>query len=460
MDHRIPRIGVVVSILLAFGALLTFVFLNQRFEGPDPTAALRSPYELTARFASSNTLPTKQDVLYKGVSVGRVNAVDYDEETQEAVVTFTITDQVETVYADAQVQIGERSLLGDAYLNLVDPGTPNARELEAGDEVEGTLPTVNFDEALDFLDEAGRKRVRSLIGTTAEGLSGEGNGYRLNGTIGGLARTVRELRRLTDSLRGQERQIADLVSDSATVLDELSARETAVRSIVGSGRATLDAVAANTTSLQRALDELPLVLGTGRRTLAASRPLLSEARPVLSRLGEISPTLSRALDDRGRFSVRTVASDLATVIEALPAQRRASERVLPDLARLNRLILPVVQKAGPAALNAVPIADYLAPRTNSFGAFYANAASAVAGGDEVGRYGRFGVVADPGLLADSPHDGRCSPRTGTPASPGSGFCYNAYPRPNDSLDHRPFSGEYPRLVPYAPPDPDTLAGGE
>ena len=36
MDHRLPKVGAVISILLAIGAAITFVFLNQKFEGPDP----------------------------------------------------------------------------------------------------------------------------------------------------------------------------------------------------------------------------------------------------------------------------------------------------------------------------------------------------------------------------------------------------------------------------------------
>ena len=453
VDHRVPRIGVAISVLLAIGAAITFIFLNQRFEGPDPAGFIGSPYELTARFDDSKTLPSKQAVLHKGVSVGRVNSVDYDSESQEAVVTFTLTGEIGPIYRDAVLQIGERSLLGDAYLNLLDLGTPEAGELQAGDEVAETLDSVDFDEALDFLDTAGRRRVRSLIDTVAEGVAREGNGARLSGTVGGAARTIHELRRLTDALRGQEEQIAGLVSDSAVVLDELGSRETAIRQIVGSGRITLDALASNTVSLQQGIEELPRLLVAGRSTLASARPLLSEARPVVTQLGELAPKLAPAFGD-GRTSsggLAAISSGLVSVVKGLPEQRRVSEKVLPKLTKLNQLALPLVQKAGPAALNTVPIADYLAPRTNSIGAFYANGASAVAHSDEVGRYARFAIIGDPGLLSDSPHDGNCVPGSGEPASPGPGFCYNAYPQPDDALNNQPFAGSYPQLLPYAPP---------
>lgn len=455
MDHRVPRVGVAVSVLLAFGALLTFIFLNQRFEGPDPAGFLRSPYQLQARFDNTKTLPSKQAVLHKGVSVGRVNSVDYDEETQGGIVTFTIDrNALGPVYADARLQIGERSLLGDAYLNLLDPGTPEAGELEAGGEVEGTIDSVNFDEALDFLDAGGRERVRSIVGEVGRGLAPRGNGEGLNHTVGGLSRTVSELELLTQALRGQEEDIAGLVSDSAIVVEELGRRERSLRTIVGSGRVTLDALGSNTASLEQALDELPPLLEAGEATLAEARPLLEEARPLVLRLGRLAPRIAPAFREGAPFAVGPLSADLVEIIEALPAQRRIAERVLPRVRDLNLDLAPVIRGAGLASRNAVPIAGYLAPRINSISAFYANGASVVANSDSVGRYARFGIISDPGLLADVPVDGGCE--TGAPPPPGS-WCYNAYPEPGNARDHQPFTGSYPRLFPYQPPDPESVA---
>ena len=447
MDHRVPKIGAIISVLLAVGAAITFVFLNQRFEGPDPTAVVTSPYELTARFANTKTLPSKQPVLYKGVSVGRVNAVDYDYDSQENVVTFTLTDEIGPIYSDAKLQIGERSLLGDAYLNLLDPGTPAAGELDAGDEVKGTLNSVDFDEALDFLDEEGRSRVRSLVDTVAEGAAPKGNGERLNGTVGGLSRTLDQLYLLTDSLDGQEQQLGKLVSDSSVVLNTLGDRERSIRTIVGSGRATLDALATNTSSLEQGIAELPRLLSAGQNTLREVEPLIGEARPLVQQLGDLAPRLQPAFAKGAPFSIGPISSDLVSIIEALPAQRKASQRFLPQVTKLNELLLPVTRKSGPAALNTVPIADYLAPRIDSIGAFYANGASVIDHSDSVGRYARFAILTDPGALADNPIPGACTGGTEIPNS----WCSNAYPQPDDAADNQPFEGTYPRLVPYTPP---------
>ena len=173
-------------------------------------------------------------MLHRGVSVGRVNDVSYDADSDESIVTFTLNDDFAPLHEDAKLQIGERSLLGDAYLNILEKGSPDAVELERGDELSQVCPTdpaeleldpecnivppVNFDEALDFLDQEGQARLRSLIDTVAEGASREGNDLRLNDTTGGLVTTITELQTLTESLRGQEDEIAQLVSDSSIVL--------------------------------------------------------------------------------------------------------------------------------------------------------------------------------------------------------------------------------------------------
>jgi phospholipid/cholesterol/gamma-HCH transport system substrate-binding protein len=465
VDHRIPKIGTAISVVLAFCALVTFFFLNQRFEGPNPLGGLGDPYKIAVRIDSTKTLPTKRPVLHRGVSVGRVNTVSYDSETDESIVTFTLNDDFAPIHEDAKLQIGERSLLGDPYMNILEKGSSESPELEPGDELSQVCPTdpeelardpqcnivppVNFDEALDFLDEEGRARVRSLIDTVAAGASREGNDLRLNDTTGGLVQTITELRTLTDSLRGQEDEIARLVSDSSTVLQELGNREAAVRTIVGAGRVTLDALAANTASLQQGLDELPPLLARGREALELVRPLLLEARPVLAGLRELAPDLAAGFGG-GEVSLGPISTDLVSIVEKLEPQRLALEQVGPNTVKFLRLLSKRISDSVPAALNAVPQADYIAPRADAIGAFFALTRSVTGQSDAGGRYGRFGVVLEPSLFADAEQP-RAYVNQGGVCDESEPFCYNAFPGPLDALDNQPFDGTYDRTFPYDPP---------
>ncbi len=454
MDHRIPKTGVAVSIGLAIAALITFLFLNNRFEGPDPTELLTSSFELTAEFESTKKLPTKQPVLFKGISIGRVNKVSWDPEAQVSVVTFTLEDDFE-IHEDAVMQIGERSLLGDPYLNLLTRGSDSEPQLEAGDELAQTKPSVDFDEALAFLDEEGRERVKSLIGTVGRGLSPKGNGAALNATVGGTAKTISELNDLTLTLQGQEDELARLVSDASTVLSEIGSREDSVRTIVSSGRKTLDALAQNTDSVDQALAELPGLLESGRVALAKAEPLIAEATPLVADLTDLAPDLKIAFDDTREYSLARMLDELLATVEGLTPLRKVGVPVLKDLRVLLVRLEPLVRAIAPATRNLVPALDYLVPRVNAIAGLYALVAANAMGQDEVGRYLRAGFTFEPGEFSDNPTPGtRCDPETQN-VPPNVGFCFNPYPGPNDALDPQPFTGEYPRIIPCTVPPRST-----
>lgn len=439
-----------VSIGLAIAALITFLFLNNRFEGPDPTEVLTDSFQLTAEFESTKKLPTKQAVLYKGISIGRVNQVSWNANAQLSEVTFTLDDDFE-IHEDAVLQIGERSLIGDPYLNLLSRGSASAPKLESGDEVENTRPSVDFDEALAFLDDDGRKRVRSLIDTVGRGLGPDGNGAALNATVGGTARTISELNELTLALDGQEKEIAELVSDASAVLREIGSREDSVRTIVASGRRTLDAVAQNTDSLDLALAELPRVLESGRKSLAEAEPLIAKASPLVAELRDLAPYLRVAFDDEREYSFGRTIDELLAIAEALPPLRRAAEPVLKDLLVLLKKLDPLVVAIAPGARNLVPALDYLTPRVSGITALYALVAANAAGTDNVGNYLRAGFAFEPGEFNDAPTPANCDPETQN-NPPNAGYCYNPYPGPEDGRNPQPYIDDtYPQLVPCKVP---------
>ncbi|HYF28495.1 MAG TPA: MlaD family protein [Baekduia sp.] len=442
MDHRVPRNGVVVGLLLVLAAVATFVFLNSRFEGPsDPIRALSGARQLTATFANTKKLPTKQPVLFKGYEVGRVQQVQWLRDRRLARVTFALKDDFE-LHEDAVLRIGERSLLGDPYLDVVTRGSRDRRVLGDGDEVADTRTSVNFDEALDFLDARGREDVRSILATVARGVAPAGNGERLNGTVGGVARTVREAHALTSAVRGQEEQIARLVRSAADVLQELGSRERVIRTIVSSGRTTLDALAADTRALERGVTELPRVLGAGGRSLDAVRPLVGELRPPVRALRAAAPDLARALDPEARHSLRTVGADLVAAIDALAPLRRVAEPVLRrELRPLLGDLLPLVRTIDDPARSLVPALDYLTAgaigtsRGEAIAGLYASVGAATkATQGSRGHYTRAGFSMALDEMFDQPMN----------ACPSQGFCHNAYPRPGDALDPKPFEGTYPR----------------
>ncbi len=447
MDHRVPAIGAAVSIVAAIVALISFVFLNESFEGPSVTGQVTDPYELTATFDDVENLPTKTSVLTRGVGVGKVHEVYYNPDQVSGTVTFSVEDEFRPIYKNATARIGERTILGDAFLDL-DRGNEAAGELESGGEVTA-LPSVDFDEAFDFLDEKGRKHLSSVIETINEGAGAQpANGERLNATIGGITRTLDELNRLTLALQGQEQNIARLISGSNVVLGELAQRESSVRTIVGSGRTTLDALASNTAGLEQGIAELPGLLDAGRSSLRESRPLLTEARPLVADLRSIVPDLKPVFKQAG-----PLARDASSVIEGLKPLRIGTTQLLTKTEQALILALPVIDKLEPGVRNLVTMLGFFAPRINGVSSFFSNWSAAFSHGDANGKWARFNFNLVPGELVGGSQPGTCQPEDDIPFN--SGVCENAYPKINDALDNEPYEqGDYKRLLPYEiPPRP-------
>jgi phospholipid/cholesterol/gamma-HCH transport system substrate-binding protein len=438
VDHRIPKVGVVISVVLAIGALITFLFLNNKFQGPNPVGFLGNPYELTARFKDNKTLPTKQAVLYKGVSVGTVTGVRWDKAHLESIVKFKL-DKAFRLHRDAVIRIGYRSLLGDPYLAVDNRGSSNEPELKTGDEVQHTETTVDFDEALSFLDAEGRRHVKSLIRNVAEGTAAPGNGERLNGTLGGLSRTVSELYTLTSTVKGQEGQISDLVRSASTVLTTIGEREQSIRTIIGAGRRTLDGLAANTSSLEQGVGELPGILDSGRTALVELRPLLTEATPVFSKLSAVAPPLAAALSPNAPHPLKSSIGNLVAIIRGLAPLNKVARPVLTRLKVLLDELVPVVKGAAPGARNLVPALAYLTPRAKAIATGYAVLAAALTHTDSAGHYALLGFNIDPGESLDTPVNAS----------------RNAYPGPDDALNPQPFTGSYPHIVPCTVPPRST-----
>lgn len=453
MDHRIPRVGVVICLVLAVGALVTFVYLNNQFQGPNPIGFAQNPFELKVRFKDNKTMPTKQAVLFRGISVGTVTGVTWDKSRRETEIRFTLEDEFR-LKRDAAIRIGYRSLLGDPYLAVDSTGSPGQPELKSGEQVTKTETTVDFDEALAFLDEEGRANVKSLIKTVADATAEPGQGERLNGTLGGLSRSVKELHVLTKTLRGQEDQISDLVRTSATVLTTLGSRENQIRTIVSSGRATLNALGSNSRSLEEAVDELPRALASGRESLFRVRPLLAESRPVLRKLRVIAPVVADSLSTTGSTSLNRSLTDLIDIIDRLKPLNKQAQPVLKRLKLLLDQLVPVVKGGAPGARNLVPALAYLTPRAKAIATGYALLGATLSNKDEVSNYGLVGTQLDPSESGDNPPAANCDPATqSTP--PNQGYCRNSYPGANDSLNPQPFRGTYPRITPCTVPPRST-----
>ena len=103
-------------------------------------------YELQARFENVGGLKVRSPVKMGGVRIGRVAAIDYDQERYEAVVTLRIDRRYDRIPVDTTAAIFTSGLLGEQYVAL-EPGGEE-EYLADGDRIELTQSALVLEQVL------------------------------------------------------------------------------------------------------------------------------------------------------------------------------------------------------------------------------------------------------------------------------------------------------------------------
>ena len=123
-------------------------------------------YQLYARFDGIGALTVGSDVRMAGVKVGSVDSTSLDPKTYQAVVGFTVANDVK-LPKDSSATIATEGLLGGDYLSL-SPGGDEAM-LRPGQTITITQGAINIEELLGkFIFSA------SNLASSVQGGSGHG----------------------------------------------------------------------------------------------------------------------------------------------------------------------------------------------------------------------------------------------------------------------------------------------
>ncbi|UTI66860.1 MlaD family protein [Paraconexibacter antarcticus] len=409
-------------------AAIVFVWLMGRFGGPSVSVG-GSSYRVHVTVPDTEGLAKKSDVLTRGVKVGEVSAINIHGRTAD--IALSMLPRYRPIPAAARVRVGQKTLLGEAYVELTPPRRPGPSVPDGGRLAASSITdAVELDEALSAVGARARPAVRSSLGTFARGARSPVTSERLSATLGRLDGLTGQLRNLTSTLHGQSRTVAALVTDARPVLGELGDRQRQITDIVTAGRQTLAALGQRRTDLQTGLEQVPRTLVVARRSLVTLRPLLVEARPLLSDLRRAAPALTLALND-----LRPVSTDAATVLARIGRLRRSADPVLKLAGPVIAEARPVARRLDPTLANLVPIVDYLEPRKKVLAAWFSQTAAFSQQGDAKGKFVRFGIFVDPATAS-----------SGNGSSQG-----NAYPAPGDQASNAPYArGSYPQLRAYMP----------
>lgn len=97
-------------------------------------------YRLRAKFDNIGGLKVRSPVSMAGVTVGRVETIDFDPEDYRAVVTLRIDSKYATIPEDSDASIFTAGLLGGQYIGIVPGGSETY--LRDGDQIEFTQSAI------------------------------------------------------------------------------------------------------------------------------------------------------------------------------------------------------------------------------------------------------------------------------------------------------------------------------
>jgi len=139
---RSVELGTGLFVLLGLAALF---FLTMQTTGSN-TLSGEDTYSVTARFSNVGSLKVRAPVAMSGVTIGRVQSVEFDPASLEAVVVFEIDSRYDQIPEDSDASILTAGILGSQYLGLQAGGSEFS--LEDGSEIQFTQSAIIIEQLI------------------------------------------------------------------------------------------------------------------------------------------------------------------------------------------------------------------------------------------------------------------------------------------------------------------------
>lgn len=114
MQKKAVEIGVGLFVAAGIAALLMLALKVSNMSN----FSAADGYNVTARFENIGGLKVRSPVTMAGVRVGRVAAIELDEETYEAIVHLNIVSSYDKLPTDSTASILTSGVLGENYVGL------------------------------------------------------------------------------------------------------------------------------------------------------------------------------------------------------------------------------------------------------------------------------------------------------------------------------------------------------
>ncbi|MCE3266710.1 MAG: virulence factor Mce family protein [Solirubrobacterales bacterium] len=356
MGQRAPSVTqILVAVAFAFSCFGLLLFLWNAFGGPVPFAP--QGYRVKVPFNEASQLAVESDVRISSVSVGKVKAIELEDEGENrdlAVATLEIDEDYAPIPTDTLAMLRAKTLLGETYVELT-PGDGEGPTLPEGDSLPPAqvAESVQLDEIFRTFDEPTRIAFQTWMQEAA--IATAGRGQDLSSAIANLEPLAEDANKLLRVLDTQEQTLSQFVRNTGVVFGALSERQGQLRGLIENSGAVFRTTAQRNEDLEATFRALPTFLDESRLTLNRletfsneTNPLITQLRPAARELSGVLRQTARAAPDFKGFFVgfRKLAVRART---GLPALRAILDTDLPPVltqfSDFLRQVTPIIATA-------------------------------------------------------------------------------------------------------------------
>jgi virulence factor Mce-like protein len=308
-----------------------------------PARSDGGPYTVRAIFDDASFAVPGEDVRIAGANVGSIQSLGVTA-SKRAAVTISISDnRFAPFYANATCAIRPQSLIGEEYVDC-SPGSSSSAPLHritsgpgAGSyllPVTRTSSPVDTDIVQDISREPVRQSLAVIIDELGTGLAARGSD--LNAVIHRANPSLGDTDRVLKILDGQDHALAQLATDSETVLAPLARERRQISGFITQANTTSVASAQRAADISRTFKLFPAFLGQLRPLMADLGTLADQGTPVLSELGQSASALGRQFANLTPFA-RAARTALIKLGASAAQSQPALVATMPLAQRLLRL---------------------------------------------------------------------------------------------------------------------------
>jgi phospholipid/cholesterol/gamma-HCH transport system substrate-binding protein len=240
-------------------------------------------YNISANFVSGGGLYQNANVTYRGVTVGRVEAVTLTGDGVDAHMRLNSDVKIPD---NVTATVKSVSAVGEQYVDLVPPADPAGATLRDGSRIDRQRTAIGQDiagllrEADSLVSSIGKSRLQELLREAFKAFNGSGPE---------LARLIQSSRLLVDEANADWPQASRLIDQAGPFLDAQIRSGDDIRSLA-------DGLARFTTQVRQADPQL-------RTTLATVPGAAGEADTAFTGIRPSFPVLAANLANLGRVGV-------------------------------------------------------------------------------------------------------------------------------------------------------------